>query len=113
MAGVQTGTTLDIGAGTITGSYLVQTRGEGDKDIDSEDHFDQDGKRVNRTVYNADDKIELDLLCLLDADPETDFVKGSIAAHVDFSDHWVEDAKLTKSKAGRRAVVSLTDIGIT
>ena len=109
----QIGESLDLGAGTITGSYIVESRDEADKDIDSEDIFDEDGARNTRIIYNSDDKISLNLICVNGALPQTDFVKGEIAAHVDFNDKYVEESTFTRSKSARRGTVTLVNIGIT
>jgi len=109
----QFGTTLDIGSGTITGSYIVESREEGDADLDQEDIFDEDGDRETRIQLNRDPKIVLNLICLSGAAPETDFIKGTIASHTDFTTYFVDDARYSKSKSARRVSVTLTNIGIT
>ena len=107
----QTGTTLAIGAGTITGSYIVIDRTDGDKDTDREDIMDQDGARVTRIVFNNDAKITLSLICKSGAAPETDFAKGGKASHTDFTGYWVEDCRISRSKSAKKADVTLVNIG--
>ena len=109
----QIGTSLDIGAGTITGSYIVESAQENGKDIDFEDIMDQDGARYTRIVYNADALLTLNLVCLASAEPETDFIEGAIAAHTDFTSFWVESAKVDVSKSAKRVTVELKNIGIS
>ena len=114
MAASQIGTTLAIGAGTITGSYIVDTRDNEDYDVDMEDIIDgADGARETRLVYQRDEKIVLNLICLDGALPETDFAKGQIAAHTDFTTFWVDDMRVSTSKGAKRVSVTLIDIGIT
>ena len=114
MATVQIGTTLAIGAGTITGSYLVDTRDDGDFDVDSEDIFTgETGALTTRLVYQRFQKYVLNLICLDGAAPQTDFIKGTIAAHADFSNLWVDDARISTSKSAKRVSVTLINIGIT
>ena len=114
MATSQIGTTLAIGAGTITGSYIVDTRDDGDFDVDMEDIIDgADGARETRLVYQRDAKYVLNLICLTGAAPETDFIKGTIAAHTDFSTMWVDDMRISTSKSAKRVSVTLINIGIT
>jgi len=109
----QIGTTLDIGAGTITGSYIVESREEGDKDVTMEDIDDQNGELFTRLVFKKLPKETFNLICILGALPEDDFKKGEIAAHVDFTAQFVEDARFSKSKGPRRVAVTFIDLGIT
>ena len=107
-----TGTGLFLGAGTITGSYVVQTRGDGDKMIDMEDFFNQDGALITRVVYNSFIKITLDALCITGALPETDFAMGAMAVHTDFTLYWVNSLNISRSKGAKRITVELEKIGI-
>lgn len=109
----QLGEDLDIGAGTITGSYIVESRDEIDFDVDSEDIQDEDGVRNTRIIYQRDSKVVLNLICIDGALPENDFIKGQIAAHADFTSFYVDEATATRSKSARRVTVTLTNIGIT
>jgi predicted dinucleotide-utilizing enzyme len=109
----QLGTTLDIGSGTITGSYIVESVDEKDFDVDFEDIMDEDGARVTRLIFNRDEKITLNLICIDAAAPQTDFVVGTIATHTDFTTYYVDSATMTKSKSARRVTVNMTNIGIT
>lgn len=106
----QTGTTFAIGAGTITGSYIVIDRGTGDSDVDREDVMDQDGKRVTRIVFNNDAKITLSLLALTGAAPATDFPKGSKCT-LGFTAYWVEDCRISATKSPQKVDVTLVNIG--
>lgn len=109
----QIGLTLAIGAGTIVGSYIVESRDDGDRDIDMEDIFDENGTRVTRIVFNKDDKITLNLIGLEGVQPEVDFLKGEIAAAGGFTDLYVDDVRITRSKSAKRVTVTLVNIGIT
>jgi len=109
----QIGTTLTIGAGTISGSYIVLGRDDGGKDVAFEDVDDQDGALVTRIVYKTHAKIKLDLICLSGAAPETDFAEGGIATHTDFTGYFVNSAVISRSKSAKRVTVELVNLGIT
>ena len=114
MAANQIGTTLAIGAGTITGSYLVESRDEYDFDVDQEDINDgSTGARATRIVYQRDAKTVLNLICLDGAAPETDFPKGTISPHTDFTTMFVEDCRVSRSRSAKRVAVTLVNLGIT
>ena len=109
----QIGTTLSVGAGTITGSYIVESREVNGFDVASEDIDNEDGALVTRLIFKRHAKITLNLICISGAAPATDFPEGQIAAHTDFTDYYVDSAKSTKSKGAERVVVNLTNIGVT
>ena len=112
MATTQIGTTLDLGAGTLT-NYIVLERGEGDADVDQEDIRDgETGQRVTRIVYQIDGKIELQMLALSAANPATDFPKGLKCTVTSLTAYMVDDCKIRMSRGPTRVDVTLTNIGI-
>ena len=113
MAQDQIGTDLSIGAGTITGSYIVESAVEKAYNVDFEDILDENGDIKTRIVYSKHEKLHLELICLTGALPENDFVEGTIAAHADFTDFFVEAAPISRSKSAKRVSVDLVNIGVT
>jgi len=110
----QIGTTLATGAETITGSYLVQSREQGEKDVDLTDVDDENGVLKTRLIKKRHAKLTLDAILIEGADPGTDFPVGAIAVHTDFTDYYVDSAVLTKDNSGAHRVrVSMTNIGIS
>lgn len=88
-------------------------RGVGDADVDQEDIRDGDsGQRVSRIIYQIDGKIELQMLALTGAAPETDFPKGLKCAVASLTAYMVDDCKIRKSRGPTRVDVTLTNIGI-
>ena len=113
MSVAQIGTTLDIGAGTITGSYIVEGSTDDDKNVESEDIDDENGELATRIVFKKHAKQPLELIALDGALPGTDFPKGEMCAHTDFTTWFVEDARSAKSKSAKRVSVELVNLGIT
>ena len=109
----QIGTDLSIGCGTITGSYLVRSRTDGQKNVVMEDIEDQDGALYTRIVFRSEARPALELVCLTGALPETDFAEGAIATHADFTDHWVDSAPINRSKSAKTVSLQLHNLGIT
>jgi len=109
----QIGETLAVGAETITGSYIVESQEVYGYDVDSEDINDEDGALSARLIYKRHPKTRLSLICIEGAAPNVDFPEGQIAVHADFPDHYVDSAKVTKSKSAQRAEIELTNIGVT
>ena len=109
----QIGTTLDTGAETITGSYIVASRDINQKDVAFEDIDDENGALKTRLITKRHAKISLDLICISGADPATDFPVGDIAAHTDFTSYYVDSATLTKAGTAWRVRVEMTALGIT
>ena len=67
MAQDQIGTDLSIGAGTITGSYIVESATNGGKEVKMEDIDDEDGDLKTRIVFSKWTKLHLELICLTGA----------------------------------------------
>jgi len=112
MATTQIGTTLSIGAGTLT-NYIVQERGEGDFDVDQEDIIDgDDGARKTRLIFMRDGKLTLSLICLTGAAPDTDFPKGLKCTITSLTAYMVDDCKISRSKSAKKVDVTLVNIGI-
>jgi len=109
----QIGTDLAIGCGTITGSYIVQSRDTKNFELDTERIFDENGALKTLLTFNSFEMIRLDLICITGAAPQTDFVMGQIAAHTDFTTFYVEDVTITQTKSAKRVSVSLKNLGIT
>lgn len=107
------GQNLNIGAGTITGSYIVDSRDEGDKDIDLEDIMDEDGLLNTRIIFNSFDKFSFSLIVISGGLPLVDFIMGEISAHPDFTTLYVESATVSSTKSAQRVAVTLSDLGIT
>ena len=117
MAATQIGTSLILGSGTITGSYLVLSKTQGSKNVDSEDFFDGvDGSFSTRVVYNKQAQETLELLILGTgsvAQALIDFPMGGLAAHSDFSGWHVDNMAVVREKSPSRVSVSLTNLGTT
>ena len=109
----QIGTTLSTGAGTITGSYIVERRVNGAIDVGLSDINDENGALKTRLILHRWPTIELDLICIDGALPETDFPEGNIATHADFTSYYVDSAPVTKIGGEERVSVKLTNLGIT
>ena len=109
----QIGETLAVGAETITGSYIVESREVDGYDVDFEDINNEDGALNTRLIFKRHQKLRLSLINIDGAAPETDFVEGQIATHADFTDYFVDSAKTTKSKSAHRTEVELTILGVT
>jgi len=109
----QLGTTLAVGAGTITGSYILERDESNGKDVDFEDIHDEDGALKTRLIFKKHAKRRLQLICIDGAAPETDFVVGACATHTDFTSWYVDDATIEKTKSAHRVSVEMTNLGIT
>lgn len=113
MAVSEIGVTLIVGAGTITGSYFVESRTDGEFEVDSEDINDQDGALATRIIKKRHAKVSLELICKLAAAPATDFPEGSMCVHTDFTTYFVEAAPIQLSSSAQRVSVSLINLGVT
>lgn len=113
MALEQIGTTLAVGAGTITGSYICESREDHDKNVVYEDVDDEDGALESRVIFKREQKVTLNLICIEGAAPETDFPTGDLAAHTDFTNYFVDSCVVTRTKGAKRVTVNLTNIGQT
>ena len=113
MALVQIGQDLNAGAGTISGSYVVQNYQVNGKNVSMEDIEDENGDLNTRLVFFKHDKIHLDLVCIDGAVPTTDFVEGGMATHTDFTLFFVDSAVVTRTKSAERVSVDMTKIIIT
>lgn len=113
MAVNQIGTSLAVGAGTITGSYYVESATNGEFEVASEDINDQDGALATRIITQRQAKLSLELVCKLLAEPETDFPEGQICPHTDFTLFYVESAPIQTSSSAKRVSVSLINLGVT
>ena len=112
MAVAQIGTTLSIGAGTITGSYIVESRVDGEKEVVYEDIDDENGELETRIVFKKLPQVTLNLICISGAAPATDFAQGAKATHTDFTAYFVDTASITRTKSAQRVTVKMTNIGI-
>ncbi len=113
MAVNEVGTSLITGAGTITGSYFVESRTDSEFEVDFEDINDQDGELATRIIKKRHEKVSLELICKLAAAPATDFPEGSMCLHTDFTTYYVEAAPIQKSASAQRVSVSLINLGVT
>jgi hypothetical protein len=113
MATTQHGTTLAIGAGTLTG-YILDTKDDGDFNVDMEEIIDgADGSLETILVFRRDEKTTYNLIALSSANPATDFPKGAKCALTGLSTLWVDDCRITSSKSAKRVTVTLINKGIT
>ena len=108
----QLGTSLNTGAGTITGSYVVERLVENGKEVGFSDIFDENGALLTRLIKYRHVVLELDLICVLGAVPGTDFPEGELAAHADFTSFYVEAAPVTKIGDAERVSVRLRNLSI-
>ena len=109
----QIGTTLIVGAGTISGNYIVESQTDGNFDVSFVDVDDEDGALVTRIILKRHKKVHLELICKTGAAPETDFIEGQIAAATDFTNYYVEAATISKSPEAQKVSVDLVNIGVT
>lgn len=116
----QVGTDLLVGATTTltipnAANYIVVSCTEGDKQIDSEDVMDSDGKLVTRLVFNKFAKFTLELICKAAAAPATDFVPGSVTSFgTTPNDKWyVDSCQIVKTKSANKVTVTGTLLGLT
>lgn len=90
-------------------NYIIESATEGDKELDMEDVFDENGALVTRIIHNAFARVEATLLCKTAASPTGDFPTGTLIANTWF----VNSAPVTKTKSPHRVQLSVTNIGIS
>ena len=112
MAVAQIGTTLSIGAGTISGSYIVESRDDASLNVIMEDVLDQDGVIKTRIVFEKRPVITLNLICISGAVPATDFPKGAKSTHTDFTSYFVNECRVSRSKGAQKVAVTLEALGL-
>jgi hypothetical protein len=113
MPATQNGTDMTLGAAVAgltlvnASNYILETVVEGDKNLDTEDVFDENGALITRIIFNAHAKVDVTMLCKANAAPTTDYVPGSHVANT----WYVESCTVTKTKSPHRVQVSLVNIG--
>jgi hypothetical protein len=113
MAAEQIGTDMLVGAGTVTGLYIVESYEIGNFEVDKEHIVDENGAMSTIVTFGRYAIHRLVLLCLAAATPETDFIKGTIASHADFNTMYVDDYSRAQVKGVHKVNVTLIDYGIT
>jgi len=109
----QIGTDLVIGVGQTMGSYIVESVGDMDDDVKSDDIFDEDGVLKTRIIMQRMDKITLRLRPISGATPSSDFVKGAICAVAPLSNYYIEDASQERTETAAVVTVTGVNLGIT
>lgn len=119
MAVTELGTNVATGAQNVlngitidfaTAKYEVQTSEDGGYNVDFEDLYDKDGKRMTRLVYNRNRMLSFDVICLDGAAPLTDFPEGKLCTVTGLTTFYVDSAKPKKSKGAIMVSVTLHEI---
>lgn len=112
MAATVLGQNLTVGATSTVGTwtdYYLESVTQGDKQVDFEDVFDEDGKRASRVVYSKLPKLEVTAIVKDGIDPAAVFIPGTLISGTTFM---VTSAPVTVSKSPWRVTVSAVDYGL-
>lgn len=113
MAGTQIGAEYAVGVGETLTTYTISQVTRGDKNVALSDVNDEDGALVSRLIKQKHAKVDLELIALTSADPDTDFPPGEIAAATGFTAFYVESQTHVRTEDQMKVSVSLVNIGIT
>ena len=113
MASTQIGAEYAVGVGTTLATYTVSQITQGGRNVALSDVNDEDGALVSRLIKQKHAKVDLELVALTTADPDTDFPPGEIAAATGFTGYYVEDMNYVRTEDQMKVSVSLVNIGIT
>lgn len=105
-------TTGAVSAGTFT-NYILENVSVNDKQVDSEDVFDEFGKLAARIIFNRHDKLSITAYLKAAAAPDTDFPVGDLCAIAGLTDWYVESAPVAKVKGAAKITANLVKLGIT
>lgn len=109
-----TGNTFStISLTAILTSYIIDTQSAGDTNAETVDHYDEDGKRIARLIFQRDRPIPLTLICKAGATPEADFPSKDMCTVTGLTHLYVESLAPSRSKDAERVTVTLVDLGIT
>jgi hypothetical protein len=110
--GVQQGAALTTVSATLT-NYILESATEGGKNVDFEDVFDSDGKRVTRIVFNRELKLTLTLICKTSATPTSDFPEGDKSTITGLTTFYVDSCALSRVKGANKVTVTLSEIFVS
>lgn len=97
---------------TIT-NYILESATEGGKNVDFEDVFNSDGKRVTRIVFNRENKLTLTLICKTGATPLVDFPEGDMSTISGLTTFYVDSCSLSRVKGANKVTVTLSEIFVS
>lgn len=98
-----------ITIGFAAAHYEVQTSEDGGFEVDSEDYFDKDGKRMTTLIYNRNRLLGFDVICLDNATPIADFPEGGFCKLAGLTTFIVKSARSKKAKGAQMLSVSLRE----
>jgi len=103
-----------INAVTVTfTNYIVESTDDNEIDMEHEDIYNEDGKRVTRLIFQKDTKATLNLIAAAGATPSSDFVPKAMCTYGALTPYFVDSATVKKSKSAQRVSVSLVNLGIS
>lgn len=108
----QVGAVIQTASITLT-NYIIETCGDGNADVDSEEMLSDYGARLSLIIFNRNPIITLTLMVLTGATPLTDFPKGKMSTVAGLTDYYVDDATITSVKGVRKINVTLKRIFVS